>query len=203
VDHGNPFETIESAGRFFQHHEFILSLFLCVASFVSLSAQPATADADYATFQALNKEAPPGSPKDIGAEKYLTWMDGHRQAIRSAALAFQAAPADPQRWDLVMTAVKASPYFIKSFGPDVEAKGPGAIIADEPPSAASRQQNEALTQAMLASTDAAADLQEGTEWGMFCERLPGHLGRQGQRRARRLQRFPGAVRRACRQVCTA
>src|SRR4051812_18881742 len=100
----------------------LLSFFLCAVSLVSLSAQPAattadlsakaasTADADYAAFQALAKESPPGSPKAIGAEKYLTWQDEHRQALKTAALAFNAAhPSDARRWELVMGVVKAPP----------------------------------------------------------------------------------------------
>jgi hypothetical protein len=160
----------------------ILTLFLCAVSLAPLSAQPAAPSADlaakasaaaeaaYATFQTLSKERPPGSPQDIGAEKYLTWSDTHRQAVQTAALAFYAAyPADARRWELVMAAVKAPPYFIQSFGPDVEQKGPGAIIADEAAAAAWRQQAAELTTAMLASADAPPALREDAEWGLFAK----------------------------------
>ncbi len=149
----------------------LVSLFLCIVSFVPLAAQPAApADADYAAFQALRQEKPPGSPKDMGAEKYLTWVDGNRQAVLAAALAFQAAhPADSRRWDALMAAVKSPPYFIKSFGPDVATKGPAAIIPDAAAVAAARQQAEELTAAMLASTDAAPALREDAEWGLFAK----------------------------------
>lgn len=149
----------------------LLSLFLCAFSCVALSAQPAaSADADYAAFQALRQEKPPGLPKDIGAENYLTWVDGNRQAVLAAALAFQAAhPADPRRWDAVMAAVKNPPYFITGFGPDVATKGPAAIIPDPAAVAAARQQAEELTSAMLASADAAPALREDAEWGLFAK----------------------------------
>jgi hypothetical protein len=91
--------------------KYLLTLFLGVVSLVSLSAQTAdssantsaighakaeasaTADADYAAFQALMKKAPPGLPRDIGAEKYLTWQDGQRQEMKAAAGCIQRSPA--------------------------------------------------------------------------------------------------------------
>jgi thiol-disulfide isomerase/thioredoxin len=150
--------------------KFLLTLFLGAVSLVSLSAQPAagSADADYAAFQTLAKQAAPGTPRDLGMEKYLTWLDGHRQAVKAAALAFYAAhPADPRRWDAVMAAIKAPPYFIREFGADVATKGPAAIIADEAAVADWKKQSEALTQTMLAAADAPAALREDAEWGLF------------------------------------
>jgi thiol-disulfide isomerase/thioredoxin len=152
--------------------KFIVTYFLCVVSLVPLSAQPVagSADADYAAFQAIAKEPPPGSFKDIGAEKYLTWVDGRRQALKSAALAFHAAhPIDGRRWELVMAVVKAPPYFIKSFGPDVEKMGPGAIIADEAAAAEWRKQGAELMQAMLSSADATPALREDADWSLFAK----------------------------------
>ncbi len=67
----------------------LLSLLLCALSFVSLAAQPAApADADYAAFQSLAKQAPPGQAKEIGADKYFRWMDDLRQQMTAQALAF-------------------------------------------------------------------------------------------------------------------
>lgn len=151
----------------------LLSLFLCALLGLPLAAQTAvsaTADADHAAFQSLRQEKPPGSPKEMGVEQYLTWVDRNRQAQWAAARAFLAAhPTDPRRWDAVMAALKAPPYFIASFGPDVETKGPGAIIPDAAAAAAARQQAEELTSAMLASTDAAPALREDAEWGLFAK----------------------------------
>jgi thiol-disulfide isomerase/thioredoxin len=148
------------------------TLLFCALSLLPLRAQTpaASADTDYAAFAALAKETPPGTPKSLGIEQYLTWQDGHRQALKTAALAFYSAyPTDPRRWDAVMASVKAPPYFIKSFGPEVEAKGPGAIIADEVAAADWKKQAEALSTAMLAATDAPAALREDAEWGMFAK----------------------------------
>jgi thiol-disulfide isomerase/thioredoxin len=145
---------------------------LCALSLLPLRAQTtaASADTDYAAFETLNRQAAPGTPKDLGVEQYLTWVDGHRQAVKAAALAFYAAhPTDPRRWDVVMASVKAPPYFIKSFGPDVEAKGPAAIIADETAAADWKQQAAALSAAMLAAADAPPALREDAEWGMFAK----------------------------------
>jgi thiol-disulfide isomerase/thioredoxin len=143
-------------------------LLLCILGLLPLSGQTPAASADYAAFEALAKQAAPGTPRDLGAEKYLTWLDGHRQALKDAALAFYAAhPADPRRWDAVMAAIKAPPYFIKEFGPDVATKGPAAIVADEAAVAGWKKQSETLTQAMLASADAPPALREDAEWGMF------------------------------------
>ena len=145
----------------------ISSIFGLLCSVFCLHAQPApvSANADYAAFIALDQAAPPG---ELGPEKYLTWLDGRQQAMKSSALAFSAAhPADPRRWELVMACVKYPPLFIKNFGSDVATKGAGAIIADEPAKAEWRKQSEALIQAMLASTDAPQELQEEQEWIRF------------------------------------
>ncbi|MDB6165497.1 MAG: Thiol-disulfide isomerase or thioredoxin [Lacunisphaera sp.] len=172
LGHGNPFEAVGHLVRFSFIMKFIFSLFLCAVSFVSLSAQPATvsADADYVAFQTLSQEKPPGSSKDLGVEKYLTWVDGHRQAVKTAALAFYAAhPDDARRWEVVMVSVQAPPYFIQSFGPDVATKGPGAIVADEAAAAAWRKQGAELTQAMAAATDVPPALREEADWNLFAK----------------------------------
>jgi len=129
-----------------------------------------SADTDYAAFEALGKAPAPGSPKDIGVGKFLLWLDGHRQAIKSAAFAFyDAHPTDPRRWHAVMTSVKAPPLFIKTFGPDVETKGMSAIIADEAAVAEWKKQSDAVNQAMLASSDAPPALCEEAEWAVFAQ----------------------------------
>lgn len=149
--------------------KLLLSLLFCVASLVALPAQ-STADADYAAYQTLTKQQAPGSPKAMGVEKYLTWQDTHRQELKTAALAFNTAyPTDPRRWELVMAVVKTPPYFIQSFGPDVETKGPSAIVPDAAAVAAWREQSATLTQAMLAATDAPPALREDAEWGLFAK----------------------------------
>lgn len=152
----------------------VLALFLSnglSAQTADLSAKAsATADADYAAFQTLRKTPAPGSSRDIGAQKYYTWYDGHRQAVKTAALAFYAAhPSDPRRWEVVMAAVKAPPLFIESFGPDVETKGPAAIVQARAAVAAWLEQVAVLTQAMLASTDVPPALREDAEWGLFAK----------------------------------
>jgi hypothetical protein len=135
-----------------------------------VAAQPGvgSADADYAAFQALRQEIRDGLPKDMGAERYFTWMDSRFQALKLAALTFYAAyPTDARRWELVMDSVNQPPLFIKAFGPDVETKGWSAIIADETAAAEWRKQGEGLMQAMLASADAAPALREKAEWDLF------------------------------------
>ncbi len=150
----------------------LLSLLLCVVSLLPLRGQApaASADADYAAFQTLSQEKPPGSPKEMGAEKYLNWFDVNRQAVTAAARAFYAAhPADPRRWELVSASVKAPPFFIKGFGPDVETKGMGAIIADADAVAEWKKQAATLTAAMQAATDLPPALREEADWERFAK----------------------------------
>jgi len=91
-----------------------------------------TADGDYAAFEALRKTTPPAPPREMGAEKFYTWMDAQRQQTTTAGLAFYAAyPADARRWELVLAVVNQPPFFIKSFGPDAENKGLAAAVVDE------------------------------------------------------------------------
>ena len=133
-------------------------------------AAAASADTDYAAFEALGKTPAPGSPKEIGLEKYLLWLDGHRQAMKSAAFAFyEAHPTDPRRWNAVMASIKAPPLFIKTFGPDVETKGTSAIITDETAVADWKKQSVAVNQAMQASSDAPPALREEAEWADFAK----------------------------------
>jgi thiol-disulfide isomerase/thioredoxin len=144
--------------------------FLCMAACLSLSAQsPAgSADADYAAFQALLSEKPPGSAKDLGAEKYFSWIDVHRQKVTAAGLAFRAAhPDDPRRWDAVLKMDSQRPLFAKSFGPDVEAKGARAAVVDEAAKMAWEENLEKLKQALLDSVDAPAAARESVEWERF------------------------------------
>jgi thiol-disulfide isomerase/thioredoxin len=101
----------------------LLSLFLCALSLAPLSAQTAApADADYAAFQALAKQAPPGQANEIGAEKYFRWIDDMRQQMTAQALTFyERYPTDARRWDLLMAAIKAAPLFVQR----VDAKDDG------------------------------------------------------------------------------
>ena len=133
-------------------------------------AADTSADADYAAFQVLAKTQPPGAPGDMGVEKYLTWTDGHRKEMRDAALAFYGAHMDDaRRWDVVAAVLKAPPYFIRSFGPDVATKGPAAIVADEAAVADWRQQADRLGQQLLSAPDAPLPLREDAAWGLFAK----------------------------------
>jgi thiol-disulfide isomerase/thioredoxin len=172
--------------------KFIFSFLLFTACLLPLRAQPqpaptsadlsanpsavgqakveasATADADYAALQVLVQKTPPGEYQVIGPEKYLTWLDGKLQAVKTAALGFYVAhPTDPRRWELIMASINWPPLFIKSFGPDVATKGASAIIADEPAKAEWRKQSEALTEAMMASSDAPLEMKETVDWLVF------------------------------------
>jgi len=129
-----------------------------------------TADGDYAALEALRKATPPAPPKEMGAEKFYTWMDGQRQQGSAAALAFYAAyPTDARRWDVVLAMVNQPPLFIRSFGPEVETKGMAAAVIDEAAKTAWEQQVDGLKQALLASTDAKPAQREQVEWSLFAK----------------------------------
>ncbi len=134
------------------------------------TAEAKTADGDYAAFDALRKTTPPAPPREMGAEKFYTWMDGLRQQTTAAGLAFYAAyPTDARRWELVLAGVNQAPYFIKSFGPDAETKGLSAAVVDDAAKAAWEQQADKLKQALLASTDATPVQREQIGWAGFAK----------------------------------
>jgi thiol-disulfide isomerase/thioredoxin len=129
-----------------------------------------TADSDYEALDALRKASPPAPPKEMGAEKFYTWMDGQRQQASAAALAFYAAyPTDVRRWDVVLALVNQPPFFITGFGPGADKAGLAAAKNDEAAKAAWEKQAEALKVALLASTDAKPAQREQVEWSMFAK----------------------------------
>jgi thiol-disulfide isomerase/thioredoxin len=133
-------------------------------------AEAKTADGDYAAFDTLRKTTPPSPPREMGAEKFYTWMDGQRQQTTAAGLAFYAAyPTDVRRWELVLAVVNQAPYFIKSFGPDAETKGLAAAVVDDAAKVAWEQQADTLKQALLASTDATPGQREQIGWALFAK----------------------------------
>ena len=52
------------------------------------AADQTTTDADLAAFKALVAEKPPGLPKDLGNEKYFTWVGAQRDKISAAGFGF-------------------------------------------------------------------------------------------------------------------
>jgi thiol-disulfide isomerase/thioredoxin len=146
---------------------FVLAAPLAAQTPAPIEATPA--DRDYAAFEALLKESPPGSPKDLGgAGKFLTWIDGHLQKVTAVGLAFYAAyPTDARRWYAVLALSNQPPYFARGFGPDVEDKWVAAAIIDAAAKTAWQQNVEKLNQALLASADAPASAREAIEFSMF------------------------------------
>jgi len=141
------------------------------------------ADRDYNAFVDLTKEQPPGQPQQLGMEKFLTWLDAHRQKATAAGLAFyNAYPADPRRWAVVIAVVSGPPLFAKSYGPDVETRGAAAVVIDKEARAAWDLQAGALRQALVASSDAPAGAREQTEWSFFAKdfRATAAGGKPGQ-----------------------
>ena len=135
-----------------------------------LAVSAPSADVDFAAWEALRKATPPAPPKEMGAEKFYTWMDGHRRELSAAGLAFYSAyPADARRWEVVFAVVNQPPFFIKSFGPEADTKGLAAAVIDEPAKAAWEQQADGLKQALLASADATPVQREQVEWSLFAK----------------------------------
>ena len=130
-----------------------------------------TADADFAALQALKAANSPKAPWVIGTAKFLTLLDQHQRAMRSAALAFYLGhPTDPRRWTYVWDVLSFRPIFIKGFTPDVETvKGDGweTIITDEPAKEMWARQYEVWRQEMEVATDVPPAIREGMDWGKF------------------------------------
>ena len=122
----------------------------------------------YAAFVAMKTTKPPGTFAELGAEKYLRWVDGHRRELFSAGRAFYAAyPADPRRWAVVLSLTDDSPFFIQSFGPTVAQEGLKAAVSDEAAKADWQKQIDEWKKALLAAGDATHEQKESVAWS-YC-----------------------------------
>jgi thiol-disulfide isomerase/thioredoxin len=128
----------------------------------------ASADADFAAFAELLKARPPGSPAEMGFEKYEAWLNAQGQKIFSAGMAFYSAhPDDVRRWEVVVGVAGRPPRFTQTFGPDVEKQGSAAAVVDVAAKAVWDKRVTELQEALLASTDAPAKQREIVDWGRF------------------------------------
>ena len=147
----------------------IWSMLVLAISFADARAQP-DAEADYAAFTALLGEKAPGTQKELGQEKYLSWVATQRDRIAAAGLAFfEHHTADARRWEVVVSLLGQPRLFIKSYGPDVETSGLAAAEIDEAAKAAWEARGEALRRALLASSDATPVQKERMDWYFFAK----------------------------------
>jgi thiol-disulfide isomerase/thioredoxin len=131
---------------------------------------PSGADAAYAAFVQLRAEKPPGVPKEMGGmEPYLVWVDAKAKEITAAALAFHAAyPADPRRWDVVMTMLGRVPYFMKGFAPQPgRTQSVNDVVPDEDAKQAWQARADRLKQDILAAADSTPEQRETIEFWAF------------------------------------
>jgi thiol-disulfide isomerase/thioredoxin len=134
------------------------------------AADQTTTDADLAAFKALVAEKPPGLPKDLGNEKYFTWVGAQRDKISAAGFGFiEQHATDARRWDVLATTLAQSPLFVKTFGADVETKGLAAAVIDQEAKTAWENKGEALRKELVASTDATLEQKEGVAWYFFAK----------------------------------
>ena len=134
------------------------------------AADQTTTDADLAAFKALVAEKPPGLPKDLGNEKYFTWVGAQRDKISAAGFGFiEQHATDARRWDVLATTLAQSPLFVKNFGADVETKGLAAAVIDQEAKTAWENKGEALRKELVASTDATLEQKEGVAWYFFAK----------------------------------
>jgi thiol-disulfide isomerase/thioredoxin len=149
---------------------FLLAVGFAAALPVLRSADlPATnADTDFAAFDALSKAKPPATQQEMGRAKYLTWIDMARRHTQAAGLAFyEKHPADPRRWEIIVSLLNVAPLYVKEFGPDVETQGLAGATIDEVAKTAWERRSRELQQALLASSDAAPVQREGVAWTLF------------------------------------
>jgi thiol-disulfide isomerase/thioredoxin len=161
----------------------LLFAILCTAApLVAQTAAPAAApaasdatagaDQDFAAFAAQRTAVgrAPGTMKEMGAANYYQAIDQARQKLSATAFAFyDKYPNDPRRWEAVLAASNAAPFFATSFGPDVEQRGVAAAVVDQEAKAAWEKKTDALKQALLASSDAPAATRETIEWSNFAK----------------------------------
>ena len=140
------------------------------AAAVKLAPADGPAAADLAVFNALVAEKPPGAQKEMGNEKYLTWVATQRDKIAAAGLSFyEKYSGDARRWEVLTTTLGQPPRFVKSFGPDMETKGFSAAVIDQAAKSAWETKGDALRQALLASADATSEQKEGVAWYFFAK----------------------------------
>lgn len=160
------------SNRFFRAAAVAAVFFAATSATLSAAENAVTADTQFAVLEeqraALGK--PPASPKEMGAEKYLRWVDESRQKLSAAALAFyEQNPTSPRRWEAVMMAANTPPLFAKSFGPDVEAKGAGAAEVDQEAKAAWTAKIASLKTAMETAADLPPVIREQNDWMNFAK----------------------------------
>lgn len=153
----------------------ILALALFILGAHQMGAQTVgdttPADRDFAAFEALTKQLPPGHPRDTGFANYLTWLDAHLRAITAAGQVYiETYPTDPRRWQVVQAFTNQPPLFVASFGPDVETKGFAAIVPDRVAKAAWEDQADGLRQALQQAADSTLDQRESASFASFALR---------------------------------
>lgn len=161
---------------------FLFCAWLTLASTVAVANEPlenapspalmTSADRDYAAFEELLSAKVPGAEEGVSPEMQMQarfrWADETRKKLTAAAIDFhEKHPADARRWDLLMLVFNTPPLFIKSFGPDLVAKGPAAIVADEAAQAVWEARMEELKRSLIAADDAPLMAREMIEWSFF------------------------------------
>ncbi|HRE84286.1 MAG TPA: TlpA disulfide reductase family protein [Opitutaceae bacterium] len=140
------------------------------ASSDTLSPVETAADRDFAAFEVMAKAKPPAPPQDMGKAAYFNWLNQQQLKVNTAGQIFiQAYPADPRRWQAVLTLVGAKPMFATGFREDVITRGAAAAIVDEPAKEAWERKAEELKQALLVAEDAPLAAKEQVEWSYFSE----------------------------------
>ena len=139
-----------------------------VRKLLRLAPMAGSADNDFTAFAALRATAPPAERSEMGTKKYLMWLDDTRVRLQVIGLEFyENHPADPRRWEVILTLLNNPPLYVKQFGAEVETAGLADATIDETAKAAWAKKADELRQALLASPDALPAQREAVEWTYF------------------------------------
>jgi thiol-disulfide isomerase/thioredoxin len=131
-------------------------------------APAASAEADFAAFQALRKSTPPSSPREMGRQGFAEWVEATQHKLIAAGLAFyERHPGDPRRWEVVQVLLTQNPPFVREYGPNFATQGMKDVVVDEAAKAAWWARLAELRQAMAAATDLPDGVREEMEWTAF------------------------------------
>jgi len=125
---------------------------------------------------------------DTGLSLMKRAWNSRSSSDRSASLGSRQVPPHLQ------------PYFIKELGPNFSASRRDDMVVDEPQGPPWAAKRDELRQAMTAASDLAPALREDLT-GAPSPAISARPASRDEGRTLRLQRIPGAVRRARREMC--
>ena len=119
------------------------------------AAPAASADADYAVYQAASVDPAPAFFGSLSPSGKAALAEVHFMRIMDAGIKFyESHPTDPRRWDVAIALLSTSRQFFKALKPEYDAKpGDENMVIDEDAKAAWSKKQDELRSSLNAATD--------------------------------------------------